>query len=247
MHPMRIADGGEGRRAHGPEIPLTILLNLVMRLTHTAARGRLLSAESRRPVSTAQAPTVRFHVRQKITPFQNTYRVFGDSAGEPGALIAFAKQKRMAFKESFTLYGDEAATRPVLTIRADRRIDVRSTMTVADPAGLVVGVLRKKGRASLLRSTWEIEQPGLPPVVVQERSMAIALLRRLWGLVPYVGDLPVPWVFHFDGVAQTGHPVLTHTRLWGIRDRYVLEVQDPRYDARLAIALAICLDAMQKR
>jgi uncharacterized protein YxjI len=41
--------------------------------------------------------------------------------------------------------------------------------------------------------------------------------------------------------------VLTHTRLWGIRDRYVLDVQDPALDARLAIALAICLDAMQKR
>ena len=198
-------------------------------------------------MTTTQAPTARFHVRQKITPFQNTYRVFGDSSGEPGALIAFAKQKRMAFKESFTLYGDEDATRPVLTIRADRRIDVRSTMTVADPNGQVVGVLRKKGAASLLRSTWEIEQAGLPPVVVQERSVTIALLRRLWGLLPYLGDLPVPWVFHFDGLSAAGQPVLTHTRLWGIRDRYVLELQDQRYDARLAIALAICLDAMQKR
>ena len=198
-------------------------------------------------MTTTQAPTARFHVRQKITPFQNTYRVFGDASGQPGALIAFAKQKRMAFKESFTLYGDEDATRPVLTIRADRRIDVRSTMTVADPGGQVVGVLRKKGAASLLRSTWEIEQAGLPPVVVQERSVPIALLRRLWGLVPYLGDLPVPWVFHFDGVSGAGQPVLTHTRLWGIRDRYVLELQDQRYDARLAIALAICLDAMQKR
>lgn len=198
-------------------------------------------------MTTAQAPPARFHVRQKITPFQNTYRVFADAAGEPGPLIAFAKQKRMAFKESFTLYGDEQATRPVLTIKADRRIDIRSAMTVAEPDGRVLGVLRKRGAASLLRSTWEVEQPGMPVVVVQERSLAIALLRRLWGAVPYVGDLPVPWVFHFDGAATTGEPVLTHTRLWGFRDRYVLEVGDPRLDGRLAIALAICLDAMQKR
>ena len=189
----------------------------------------------------------RFHIRQKITPFQNTYRVFNDAGGEPGGLIAFAKQKRMAFKESFTLFGDEAATRPVLTIAADRRIDVRSTMTVRDPAGTVVGALRKKGAASLVRSTWELDQPGLPPVVVQERSMVIALLRRLWGLVPWVGDVPVPWVFHFDGTGPDGQKVLSHTRRWGIRDRYVLEVHDPRVDARLAIALAVCLDAMQKR
>jgi uncharacterized protein YxjI len=189
----------------------------------------------------------RFHVQQKITPFQNTYRVFADSSGQPGPLIAFAKQKRMAFKEQFTLYGDESGSRPVLSIAADRRIDIRSTMTVRDPAGAVVGHLRKQGAASLLRSTWQLEQPGLPPVVVQERSVAIALLRRLFGLIPYLGDLPVPWVFHFDGTDPSGRTVLTHTRLWGLRDRYVLEVHDPALDGRLAIALAICLDAMQKR
>ena len=189
-----------------------------------------------------------FHVQQKITPFQNTYRVFGDAGGRPGPLIAFAKQKRMAFKESFTLFRDEGATAPVLTIRADRRIDIRSTMTVTDPTnGQVLGQLRKRGAASLLRSTWELEQPGLAPVVVTERSVPIALLRRLWSLVPYLGDVPLPWVFHFDGTDPEGNPVLTHTRTWGWRDRYVLDVVSPQLDARLAIALAICLDAMQKR
>lgn len=191
--------------------------------------------------------TTRFHVHQKISPFQNVYRVMADAQGEPGQLVAYAKQKRMAFKEQFTLYGDESGARPVLTIAADRRIDIRSTMTVRDPAGDVVGQLRKKGAASLLRSTWELEQPGIPPVVVQERSLAIALLRRLWDLIPYASSIPVPWVFHFDGTDPSGRTVLTHTRRWGLRDRYVLEVHDPALDARLAIALAICLDAMQKR
>jgi uncharacterized protein YxjI len=189
----------------------------------------------------------RYHVHQKVTPFQNQYRVLEDVQGQPGVLIAFAKQKRMAFKESFTLYGDESGGRAVLTIAADRRLDIRSAMTVRDPAGTVLGQLRKKGAASLFRSTWELDQPGLPVVVVQERSVAVALLRRLWGMVPGIGDVPVPWVFHFDGTDPSGRTVLTHTRRWGLRDRYVLEVLDPALDARLAIALAICLDALQKR
>lgn len=197
---------------------------------------------------TEPAATTRFHVQQKISPFQNIYRVFNDVGGEPGLLIAFAKQKRMAFKEQFTLYSDEAATSPVLTIAADRRIDIRSTMTVREPSGDALGQLRKRGAASLVRSTWEIDQPGRPLIVVQERSMAIALLRRLWGMVPWLGDLPVPWVFHFDGsTAQGGPVVLMHTRRWGLRDRYVLDVQPSAVEPRLAIALAICLDAMQKR
>ena len=188
----------------------------------------------------------RFHLAQKISPMQNVYRVHADVAGEPGPLIAFAKQKRLAFKEQFTLYRDEAATEPVLTITADRRLDVRSAMTVRDPSGSVVGTLRKRGAASLLRSTWELEQPGLPVVVVEERSLGVAVLRRVWDLVPVAGSVPVPWVFHFDGRTPTGEVVLTHTRLWGVRDRYVLEVSPP-YDQRLAIALAICLDALQSR
>ncbi len=199
-------------------------------------------------MTTPSAPHARFHVRQKITPMQNTYRIFADASGEPGNLVAFAKQKRMAFKESFTLYGDERATRPVLTIQADRKIDIRSTMRIEDPStGQVIGQLRKKAGASFVRSTWELEEPGQPVVVVQERSMAIALLRRFWTLIPFLGDIPVPWVFHFDGATASGQPVLTHTRLWGFRDRYVLELADPQRDARVAIALAVCLDAMQKR
>lgn len=197
-------------------------------------------------VPAAPAPA-RYHVHQKITPLQNVYRVLSDVHGRPGPLIAYAKQKRVAFKESFTLYGDEGASRPVLTIRADRRLDLRSTLTVRDPAGATVGTLRKRGAASLLRSTWELDAPGRPTVVVQERSLAIALLRRFWARVPVLGDVPLPWVFHFDGVEPSGRVVLTHARRWGIRDRYVLEVQPDTVDSRLAIALAICLDALQKR
>jgi uncharacterized protein YxjI len=206
-------------------------------------RGVTIPAEQ----PAAPAGPSRFHVHQKITPFQNTYRIFADAHGEPGPMVAFAKQKRMAFKESFTLYSDESASRAVLTIAADRRIDVRSTMTVRDPGGTVVGQLRKKGAASLVRSTWEMDQPGRPPLVVQERSVPVALLRRLWGLIPYANNIPVPWVFHFDGVDASGRTLLTHTRRWGIRDRYVLELHEPGVDARLAIALAVCLDAMQSR
>jgi hypothetical protein len=132
------------------------------RISTACASGRVSGVPVGRPGGRlARVP--RFHVQQKITPFQNTYRVFGDVDGQPGPLIAYAKQKRMAFKEQFTLYGDESGSPAVLTIAADRRIDVRSTMTVRDPAGAVVGQLRKKGAASLLRSTWELDQPGLPP------------------------------------------------------------------------------------
>lgn len=188
----------------------------------------------------------RFHVHQKISPMQNVYRVYGDANGQPGALIAFVKQKRLALREAFTVYRDEAATQPVMGIKADRKIDISSVMSVTDTNGQLIGKARKKGAASLLRSTWELEQPGLPVITVSERSMVVALLRRFWGLIPVLGELPIPWVFHFDGKIGE-RTVLTHTRHWGIRDRYVLETLIPELDGRLAIALAILLDAMQHR
>ncbi|HWL37978.1 MAG TPA: hypothetical protein VNQ77_17460 [Frankiaceae bacterium] len=190
----------------------------------------------------------RFHMRQKITPFQNVYRVFADANGEPGALVAYAKQKRLTLRESFTLFSDERATQPILAIQADRAIDISSAMMVSDPAtGTLIGTLHKRGGRSLFRSTWEIDQPGTPIVTVQERNLVIAILRRVWGFIPQANNVPVPWVFHFDGTSSTGDPVLSHTRRWGIRDRYVLEIASPLLDRRLAIAMAVCLDAMQHR
>ena len=82
---------------------------------------------------------------------------------------------------------------------------------------------------------------------MQERNVVIAILRRVWGFIPQVNNIPVPWVFHFDGTGPAGEPILSHRRRWGIRDQYVLEIASPELDRRLAVALAICLDAMQHR
>lgn len=153
----------------------------------------------------------RLHIHQKLTFLQNQYRVMHDDDGAPGALLAYAKQKRFSFREQFTLYSDEAMHVPMLHVEADRGFDVRSVLVVSDPQTAVVGRLRKKGGVSLLVSTWHLEQPGLPPVEVRERNVLVALLRRLTSFVPYLNALPIPlpWVFHFDGTAPDGTPVLS--------------------------------------
>ena len=50
-----------------------------------------------------------------------------------------------------------------------------------------------------------------------------------------------------DDYEVAGERVFRHERRWGVRDHYVLEVRPDRLDPRLAIALAICLDALQSR
>lgn len=201
-----------------------------------------------KPIAPPAVGDRRLHIQQKLTFVQNQYRVLHDVNGEPGGLMAYAKQKRFTFREKFTLYSDEAMHLPLLEIEADRGFDIRSVLVVTDVAtGHVVGRIRKKGAVSLLVSTWELEQPGMPLVEVRERNILVAILRRFVGLLPYANSVPIPWVFHFDGVAADGTKVLSHTRRWGFRDRYVMDLHVEALDIRLAVALGVALDAMQKR
>jgi hypothetical protein len=69
--------------------------------------------------------------------------------------------------------------------------------------------------------------------------LPVAILRRVQDTIP----LPV----HFDFAAADGHPVMSLSRKMALRDKYLLEVHDPVLDRRLAIAMAVALDALQSR
>jgi uncharacterized protein YxjI len=189
-----------------------------------------------------------FFVRQKITLMVNRYEIRGANPdGSEGALLAFAQQKRMKFKEEVVFYTDETRSRPVFSFKARQGLDVRAEHDVFDEYGNPLGYFRKEFAASLLRSTWRMSGPGFD-AVGKERRPVIAILRRVWGFIPYLGDVWVPFVFHFDFVDQaTGRPVLVSERRKSIRDRYTVTVPDQRVDFRLAAAMAVALDALQSR
>ena len=199
------------------------------------------------PVAPMLVP--RFFVRQKITLMVNRYEILAANPDgtEGTTLLAFAQQKRMQFKEEVIFYTDEARTRPVFSFKARQGLDVRAQNDVFDEAGRPLGSFKKEFGASLLRSTWHLEAPGLQ-ALGQERRMAIAVLRRVWGFIPYVGDVWVPFVFHFDFVDKSsGQVVMISERQKAVRDRYTVTVPDPRLDFRVAAAMAVALDALQSR
>jgi len=182
----------------------------------------------------------RLHVRQKITFMQNRYVVYaGLPDGTDGPALAFAEQKRLAFKEQVTLYTDESKAQVLAGFKARQVIDLGSGYDVLDHAGTPIGSFRKDFGASLLRSTWHLEQPGLPPAVGQERSQLVAILRRF---VSSLSWLP----YHFDFTIN-GHPVFSVQKQWGLRDSYVVDLPDPNLDRRLAIVMAVAVDALQAR
>ncbi|MGY1622078.1 hypothetical protein ACI789_07790 [Geodermatophilus sp. SYSU D00965] len=189
-----------------------------------------------------------FVVKQQVTLVVNRYEVIAaDPDGTETRTLAFAEQKRMKLREEVVFYADASRSRRVFSFKARQRLDVRAEHDVFDEHGTPLGTFRKRFGASLLRSTWELTAPGIT-AVGRERRPLIAILRRIWELIPYVGEVWIPFVFHFDFVdAMTGATVLVSERQKRIRDRYLVTVPDPRLDFRVAASLAVALDALQSR
>ena len=108
-------------------------------------------------------------------------------------------------------------------------------------------MFKKEFGKSLLRSSWQLTAPGLETDGT-ERNATVAIVRRIWEFVPFVGEIPLPFIFHFDFVDRgTGQPVLSVERKVSVRDRYRVSVQDSRLDFRVAAAMTVALDALQSR
>ena len=185
----------------------------------------------------------RFVIDQLIKPMVNLYRI---SAGPTP--IAFVRQKRMAIKEDIRFYADESETRELWRIKARSMMEFSGRYDVTTPEGETIGVLGKVFGKSLLRSTWQIlDVAGQELAIAQERSPAVAILRRVIEVVPYGDFVPIP--FHFTIDAGERHIGDLNRRL-GFRDTYDLDVSgdvERTIDRRLAVTLGIALDALQSR
>lgn len=184
----------------------------------------------------------RFLVRQKLTALINRY----DVTTEAGEHVASVEQKRFAFREEVTFYADASRRVPLFRFKARSLLDLATTYDVTDGAGAQIGWFRKDFARSLLRSTWRIGGPH-GEVTGHERSLAIALLRRSWDLLPFTEFVPFAVPYHFDFADPNGRRALAIERRWGIRDSYVVTIDDEELDRRLAIAQAVALDALQSR
>ncbi|MFE5916265.1 hypothetical protein [Streptomyces sp. NPDC056468] len=196
--------------------------------------------------SARQQANERFTIRQKTTFMINRYVVAETLPdGSEGRVLAFAEQKRMTLKERMTFYTDESKNRVLFTAQARQVLDVGAVYDVRDATDNLVGTFRKKFAASLLRSTWELDQPGSVAAVGQERNRVVAVLRRVWELLP-LDLVPFVWPYHFD-FTSGDKQVMSVDKKIGLRDRYLVDVASPDLDLRLAIAQAVALDALQSR
>jgi uncharacterized protein YxjI len=192
----------------------------------------------------------RYHIRQLIRPMVNLYevRTLAPGTDEPGDVVAFVRQKRMALKEDLRAFADDSETEEVFRIKARSMIDVSARNDVTAPDGTRIGSLTKAFGTSLFRSTWRVLGADDSELfTAQESSTSVAVGRRIASFVPYLDLLPIPYHFTFthDGTELGGL-----RRIYGVRDHYELSLTggpERSVDRRLAIALAIALDALQAR
>jgi uncharacterized protein YxjI len=194
----------------------------------------------------------RFLIEQLVRPMINLYQVTPLAVGETpsGGPIAYVRQKRMAIKEDIRFFADEQETEEAFRIKARSIFDIGSARyDVTDTKGAPIGVLEHVFGKSLLRSTWRVtDADGGEVMTAQERSMPMAIARRVVDFVPYVGEfVPIPYNFDF---VMDGRTIGHMNRKFQLRDRYVLDLsgdQGRLLDRRLAIALAVGLDTLQNR
>jgi hypothetical protein len=218
---------------------------------HPLLLGR--AAEAYRTPTKVPAVDPRFGapeyvVRQRITPMVNKYSVLAGHDGEHG-LVAFVRQKRLKLREEIMFFADESQRRPLFRIKARKVLDLGSRYDVIDEHGGLVGVFGKSFIASLARSTWVVYDPreSVEMLRIQERSQAIAVLRRVWEILPWVGVVPFPLRYHFD-VLGAGRVVASYDKITTFRDHYRLTLHEPPpVDVRVLLGVAVAMDALQSR
>jgi uncharacterized protein YxjI len=196
----------------------------------------------------------RFLLRQRWAPVINRYEfTLPTPDGNPGEPVCFVEQKRFTFKEDIRFFTDDTKKVEAMRLKARQRFDPSARYDITDANGAKIGELQKVFGKSLFRSTYALyDASGAETAKASEKSLAVALFRRLAGLIPYVGDfadwLPIPYHFVF----KRGDDVLaTNTRrAWRISDTYTIDLSgDPErtLDRRLVLATAVGMDALQAR
>jgi len=194
----------------------------------------------------------RFVLRQHVRPIVNRYEFSVPESGE-GLPFCFVEQKRFKFKEDIRFFADATKSVELMRIKARQSFDPRARYDITTAEGEKIGEIQKVFGKSLLRSTYAIfDATGQEVATAREASLAMALIRRAIGFVPYIGNyadfLPLPYDFEF----RRGEQVIgtNRRRRWKLRDVYDIDMTadaDRTLDRRLILAITVGMDALQAR
>lgn len=155
---------------------------------------------------------------------------------EANNVMFLAHQEGFKLKLSIDVYGDQAKTQSLMSIRARQIVDFSAAYDIWDnTTNQGIGILQRKGWNSLVRDEWIICDPsGVQIATLIEDSMLLSLLRRfVENIIPQNYDILVNGQRVVD-LRQNWNPFNYHLRC---------EVQG-MIDNRLVLASAILLAAV---
>ncbi len=140
----------------------------------------------------------KFEFRRKFWKiFGAKITVFDPASETP---LAYIKMKALKLREDIGIYTDRSQSQELMRIKARQVIDFGATYDVTDStSGQIIFSLQRKGlRSTFVRDRWNILEPISNSIVgtVQETSSGLAIARRWFGIVPYVGEL-IELIFAF--------------------------------------------------
>jgi hypothetical protein len=114
-----------------------------------------------------------------------------------GQLIFYVKQKAFKLKEAVTVFADEQQTRPWFTINADRVLDFNANYSFTDYTGKPFGAMRRQGRKSIWKASYEIFDGvhPYPVAMIKEENPWAKVFDGLLGEIPILGIF-TGYMFH---------------------------------------------------
>lgn len=107
-----------------------------------------------------------------------------------GQLLWYVKQALFKLKEAVTVFGDEAQTRALFSINADRMLDISARYHIADAQGMALGAIQRHGMRSFWSAHYEVlNHSGSAAFTIREENPWVKVLDAVLGEVPVLGLL----------------------------------------------------------
>ena len=113
------------------------------------------------------------HVSFKIATFGNRFSITDNN----GTMLFYVKQKMFKLKEAIKVFSDTTLANQLYTINADRILDFSARYNFADVGGQNLGSIKRKGRRSLWRAHYQINDP--PTMTITEESVFVRFMDAL--------------------------------------------------------------------
>ena len=169
-----------------------------------------------------------------------------------GVLLCYVKQKAFRLKEDVVVFGDEAQSRPLYRIQADRVLDISAQYRITEASGeRALGSVRRRGMRSFWRAQYEVEREGRLLFTIQEENPWVKVADGFLGEVPVLGMLS-GYLFHpaYRVTSADGAVVLRAVKrpaFW--EGRFEVEALSPlpEDDERLAVLSILMMLLLERQ